>query len=55
MKKELKEMHRTQLKDDIDFDKQQESALSIKDIKDSNDIEMLEDNYEKINDYMTQK
>jgi len=35
------------LRDDIDFDKQEET-MSIKDIRDSNDVEMLEDNFEKL-------
>lgn len=55
MKKELKEAHKNVLKDDLDFDKEEEPAMTIKQIKQASDPSMLEENYEKLEEYEARK
>lgn len=55
MKKELRETHKNVLKDDLDFDKEEESVLTIKQIKEASDPSMLEENYEKLEEHEARK
>lgn len=49
MKKELWEVHESVMRDDLDFDKEAEKPITIKELKETSSIQMLEENYEKIN------
>lgn len=45
MKEELRKVHSNVLRDDVDFDKVEEAPITLKEIKESSDVAMLEDNY----------
>lgn len=45
MKKELREVHESVLRDNLDFDKEVEKPMTIKEMKETNSIDILEQNY----------
>ena len=49
LKKELKEIHRQHLKDDLNFDYARESPMTVKEIKESSNLSMLEQNLDRAN------